>query len=79
MTLQAIVAEFQIDDLVTAFAEPVFVERHLALAGRVHHSTWDDEFPYPFLASDEDLVGGEDHVFQVRDWVDRFNFALTLL
>ena len=79
MTLQAIVAEFQVDDLVTAFSEPFDIEGHLALARGVHHTTGHDEPLESLLVADEDLVGGEDHVFEVGDCVDGFNFASTLL
>src|ERR1700758_3088426 len=59
---------------VSPLAEPLHIERHFSMARRMAHSAGDDEFTNFVVASDEDLVGRENHVFEIFDRVDGFHF-----
>src|SRR5579872_2295646 len=79
VAFQIVIAKLEINDPVVTGAEPLSEIWDFALTGFVDHPAGDDEFPVSGFFADEDLIRGEDHVFETFDRIDDFDIASVLL
>jgi hypothetical protein len=69
----------EFDDFVVSREAPVGIKRHFALARWVHHAAGHHKFSMPGFLADEYLIGGENHIFEARYWIDGFDLTSVLL
>ena len=54
-------------------AKPFCIVRNFTLARGKAHLAWNNKLPYFLVLSNEDLIGGEDHIFEVFHRLDAFH------
>src|SRR5450631_782755 len=74
-----VVAVVEVDHLVVPRAEPVRIKRYFALSRSVHHAAGHDKFSVSDFLAGENLIGGEDHIFETLDCIDEFDLTSVLL
>src|SRR5437660_1087340 len=79
VAFEIVVAVVEFDQFVAVRTAPGRIKRHFALTRWIHHAAGHGEFAVTTFLADENLIGGEDHIFEAFDWVDGFDFTSLLM
>ena len=79
VAFEKVAAVTDLDDAIATRLAPFDVEGDFSLSRRIHHPAGDDEVTKSRFLANEELVGGEDHILEPFDGIDRFNRASVLL
>ena len=79
MAFEIVIAEIELDQPIVARPEPGREIWNFALARWVNHAARHHKFSVTTFIAGENLVGGEDHVFETFDWNNGFELASALL
>ena len=79
VSFEIVVAVIEFDDAIVSRAEPVSKKGHFAMTGGINHAAGYHKFSVSIFCADENLIGGEDHVFETFHGIDGFDLTSALL